>query len=696
MVDATTYDIKVDLTDAQAKIDKFVQSLKDAQKYVDSLGSGLKNIGKFNTPIPGFGNKSGQSDSDDSPTNRDLEQRFKRDSINHFKVMKDYGKDFKLYAPQFSNTLRGIVGLSTSIMRLAAGGFVIGGAMRAMDAAANGVVQDKKSSLALGGADIGKMRAAGYAFGNLPIDVPGAIAKVSEGTWDITSKSAKALRLLGFSNKEIEGGDPSDLFSQALGREQKRIQGYSSKGITMPMEEALSGAELFGHEGVKALGATGSKFVDIGKLQAEYRDKTKDFERSQKAQDNMDDFTRKMGEAGAKVETAFTEKLALAAPTIVAYTNALADGLVELMNVGINKPHINPDGTTDYLDDETKKARGELGDSAVSLWKTISSGFDKEWDKLFGHPSDTWAPFFNDLEKDWKTFFDKLAPNSANTPALWDQPMSLEANGGGGFVLPGGGGRNRALRARGTRGSGGAGSGGGPYPDIHMPAGASRGKGAPEPGLFATNIGLIASKGYAAADAALLDTIGTGETPGGSYSNPDHDPGGLGGRYQFLKSSWRTWAKNAGVDPSNFSAENQDKAALLYAQTVIRQKTHQNWAELSKTPEGVARAIGALSPGVWNGIGNVDRDKRGHSGAVRLFLRKQQEEAAAARSAVAGGSNTAPTTTPVASKPAEHMSMNNMSHFQQDKRLALKIDNAAGANYVVSGGMLGGGSGNYG
>jgi hypothetical protein len=41
------------------------------------------------------------------------------------------------------------------------------------------------------------------------------------------------------------------------------------------------------------------------------------------------------------------------------------------------------------------------------------------------------------------------------------------------------------------------------------------------------------------------------------------------------------------------------------------------------------------------------------------------------------------------------VSMNNMSHFQQDKKLALTIHNPAGANYAVSAGMLGSGSGSY-
>jgi hypothetical protein len=139
-------------------------------------------------------------------------------------------------------------------------------------------------------------------------------------------------------------------------------------------------------------------------------------------------------------------------------------------------------------------------------------------------------------------------------------------------------------------------------------------------------VGLAASKGLAAEDRAFLDTFATGETPSGSYSNVDHDPGGLGGRYQFLRSSWVTWARKAGLDPGNFSPENQDKAALLYAKTLVRQKTGQDLETLLKTPSGVRQAIAAISPGAWNAITNIDRDKSGHSGAVKLFFDKLRKE----------------------------------------------------------------------
>jgi hypothetical protein len=267
MANETIYDIKIESADAQTKVDKLVQSLKDAKKYVDSIGDGFKNIGKFSAPMPGFARGASPSGSDeDSPTNRDLEQRFKRDSIDHYKVMKDYGKDFKLYAPQFNSTMRGVMGSVTSLMRLAAGGFVIGGAMRAMDAAANNVVQDKKRALALSGADVGKMRAAGFAFGNLPLDVPGTVGKISDGQFDITSKPYLVLKLLGFSNSDIEGKDPSDLMSEALGREANRVRQYSSKGTVMPIEQARGAADLFGPDIIKAFSATGDKAIDIGKL----------------------------------------------------------------------------------------------------------------------------------------------------------------------------------------------------------------------------------------------------------------------------------------------------------------------------------------------------------------------------------------------------------------------------------------------
>jgi len=172
-----------------------------------------------------------------------------------------------------------------------------------------------------------------------------------------------------------------------------------------------------------------------------------------------------------------------------------------------------------------------------------------------------------------------------------------------------------------------SGSGGGEYPGrIGMPATggrAGRGRSAGF-GLYASDVGLAANQSLPPEVRAFLDTIGTRETPRGSYSNPDFDPGGLGGRYQFLKSTWVTWARKIGVDPGNFSPENQDNAAFKYADTLARQMTGASLVDLLKRGD-IGRAIGAVR-GVWNGIYNVDPDKLGHSGAIRLYQKKLHDE----------------------------------------------------------------------
>ena len=221
---------------------------------------------------------------------------------------------------------------------------------------------------------------------------------------------------------------------------------------------------------------------------------------------------------------------------------------------------------------------------------------------------------------------------------------------------------------------------------INYPAGGPRGKGSAGFGLFASDIGLVASKGLPPEEAAFLDTLGTGETPRGSYSNRSGDPGGLGGRYQFLLSTWNKEASKAGVDPKDFSPENQDKVAWFYASEEVKRRTGQDLMSLLKSgPEGTRKAISALSPGIWNAITNIDPDKSGHSNAIKLFQKKLQDEQNAIKARQAAPSD-----------KQSNLIMNDMSNFQRDKKLAMTIHNAAGANYAVHGAMLGSGSGNYG
>jgi hypothetical protein len=162
-------------------------------------------------------------------------------------------------------------------------------------------------------------------------------------------------------------------------------------------------------------------------------------------------------------------------------------------------------------------------------------------------------------------------------------------------------------------------------------------------GLYATDVGLAHNKSLSSEARAFLDTIGTGETPSGSYSNIDNDPGGLGGRYQFLKSTWVNWARKIGVSPKDFTPDNQDAAAFKYADT-LRQKTGVGLEDILKEgPDGVRRAIAAVSPGAWNAITNIDRDKANHSGAVHLFLKKLHDEQNAQSAAPVASAPSTPT-----------------------------------------------------
>ena len=258
--------------------------------------------------------------------------------------------------------------------------------------------------------------------------------------------------------------------------------------------------------------------------------------------------------------------------------------------------------------------------------------------------------------------------------------------------------------------------------DISFPRGGRSGyarTGSAGFGLYATDVGLAANKNLNAMDRAFLDTFATGETPSGNYANVDHDPGGLGGRYQFLKSSWITWARKSGHDPKDFSAMNQDEAALLYASTLVRQKTGKDLDTLlSSGPQGVSQAIGAISPGAWNAITNIDRDKRGHSGGVSLFFDKLKKEEAATgdvkkEQAATGDAVKKAAGPPIprtmtnfgtlddAEKAKEKaagsgpQSLNDLRIYQMEMTPKLHIKNDAGANVNVQMAMLGAQQGSF-
>jgi hypothetical protein len=185
MANETTYDIKVDSADAQAKLDKLVASLKEAKKYADSIGDGFRNIGKFNAPIPGSASGGASNDNSDSGPGPDREfiKQHKRDEKNYFKDFKDYNKNFKPYAAEMKQFTRGVMGLGTNLLKFAAGGALgaAAGIVGVISPLARSAVEDRRQALALGGANVGKMKAAPSVFGTTMPGIRDMTASIAQG-----------------------------------------------------------------------------------------------------------------------------------------------------------------------------------------------------------------------------------------------------------------------------------------------------------------------------------------------------------------------------------------------------------------------------------------------------------------------------------------------------------------------------------
>jgi hypothetical protein len=238
-------------------------------------------------------------------------------------------------------------------------------------------------------------------------------------------------------------------------------------------------------------------------------------------------------------------------------------------------------------------------------------------------------------------------------------------------------------------------------------------------GARAPNVqGTAADKSLPPEARAMLDLITANEaSPAGNYNSGDMDPNSFGGRYQDLMSTWKAWAKAGGFDPRDSSPINQDRVNWFGAQKDFRAATGKDL--MTEIKAGHIEEITRVLGGTWHGLNRS-------SGAQwqTLFGRKLREEAAAIAGAAvpklpAGLGVDAPHRSEFSGKsdpinpsfiPAwesgkyregvfasKHQSMNDMSHFQGvNRQQTIRIDNQAGANYAVSGGMLGSGHGNFG
>jgi hypothetical protein len=697
--------IKQELDEVNAKVDRLRESLdKTAKKFGDQspqatmvrnafdrasaeLDKKIQKLEKLNFGVtrevaqPGItpGTAGG-----DPATNRDLEIRFKRESLKYY---RDFRNTFGHTATGMQKLLiggpsamaqgQGLTGFQEglrfiSAAMIASGGkqfitsFMTGAAMASANKATIGsAVRKVTAGEAIAGAEAGTVSAteeavsvgAGLgivkAFAALPPPVQLAIGAV-------TGILAAGIGGMMFATSDVyKRGRRAGGFGTSVGEmtafEDTMGRFVNPDDMLKASQQAMYDISSPAYTAMKIAGINPEQWQDPAKL----------------AEGTLAEVQRELKNFKGNRETVLTQAHARGFQNL-----GLDDESLIRLYRGDQKD------VNDLLRKAQKAAPGlNITDDQIKRFDDLTTDVTLLGDKFKTLEEDAMTPLISSFEntvsviggvdtelgkfKDW---LDKLmgltTDSNPDIPAPGVLPFSFEQGGfGGKFGIPGSGAPG-SIKSRMTQKG-----------QINFPAGGARGKGSAGFGLWASDIGLVASKGLPPEEAAFLDTLGTGETPKGSYSNRSGDPGGLGGRYQFLLSTWNKEAVKVGVNPHDFSPENQDKVAWFYASEEVKRRTgHDLMALLKSGPEGQREAISALSPGIWNAITNIDTDKRGHSGALQLYSKKLHDEM----------NKVGPT------------SMNDMRNFQTSSKLAMTIHNAAGANYAVHGAMLGSGAGNYG
>ena len=639
--------------------------LKEAAAYAKQIGGDGFDFGKYNTSIPGQGKTNGSGVGGDPVTNRDLELRYKRNSLKYYKNFGDYNKNFKSYAAEISMVTRGMFGIGANLVKLATGG-ALGGAAGFLGAViplAKSAVEDRKMALQLGGANIGKMKAAGNAFGNI-LNVPEAVGQIAKGQTDITDPAYKALKVMGFSNSDIQGSDPSDLLVRAMKIEQNRMKAYPNKQTGVTIEAARGATSIFEPNTLRALGALPAGEFETRKKQ--YEDTQKSLDLTQKEQQAVDRLTRSFDNARNEIETSFIREIALAAPALTAFSDAMGKATSDFIE---RKPYIDAKGKTHYSDkgsaaelwkelkdwlkswfgdgkSNAPKSDAKPGDATNHFLDDITKTLRQEKDKFLGDPHDTWRPFFNDLEKDFKQFFDRMASSV--------DPLAAAAGintGGIDYRSPG---APQSLARRGTHG--------GRWPDTGM-------------------TGVAASS--ADVQAAMDEAKKSGKFPDTSA-----------GHSAFIKMM----APKYGIDPQ-FALDVANSEGL-------RSKRKSQGSNVDVDAQGNPYSFWDFQLNYRRGVGtfaakegiNPDRPSdwmKADEFALRWMKEKGMKDwrTDAAFAKYHGQVKHVPVQDVKLPSPK---SMNDMRTFQTSSKLAMTIHNAAGANVAVYGGMLGSGPGNYG
>lgn len=329
------------------------------------------------------------------------------------------------------------------------------------------------------------------------------------------------------------------------------------------------------------------------------------------------------------------------------------------------------------ISDEQRQKFDDLATNvglAADRFNTINAKIMEDLVPAFSKTIDKTVDFGTDLEKA-DIWLKKMFGDDANKPSPDSTAEEMTRDANGNFVYPGGstgpGGRSATpnLGRRGTRGGAGGGGGGGAEKigpiDLHDPEAQA--------GNYKDAMRVLMKAGLTRKEAAGMAGNATAESGLGTLQGGKvlgvgtGDGGAASGMFQWHRNRWDPlvqWARQQGLDPSKPSTQLKMGAHEWITQW---RKKYGPAVERANSPAEIERAINPFE-------GNLTGPGRGDAvGGTRRGLREGDENSIG----------------PV--------SMNNMKHFQGvNRQQTIRIDNQAGANYAVSGGMLGSGHGNYG
>jgi hypothetical protein len=668
--------VKHNLDEFYAKIEKSNEGFDEMKYKISAINAELMKL--YNAKMPGFGGGSSPANNNDpggSSTRRNAELRYWNESVKHFLDFRKYTKDFQVFSGGVAQVTGGIMSVGAALLRLSGGGLLGGaaGLMAGMTALGRGVQEDRRAALALGGANVGKMRAAGAAFGGT-INTSEVVSNIATAQTDLTSDQFLALKLLGFTPQQIQSMDPSDLMVAALGREQNRVKSYRNKGTRIPLEESRAATSLFGPDIIRTLGAMSPE--DMKKRQEEYTNLQKKLDLDKKTQDAYDDMIRKIGEAGAEIETIFVNELVPLAPIITDFSGSMVEGAKDIaQEIPIFVSAMQTAAKDLNYYNESAAAAGDwlrnwvkdhLGFDPHKLVEGVKDPNQYTAPENYGHkPYDPLSSILRGLtgkgggDAPKGTQDSPIFVKPADIPSPWDSPMSFDVPGGGGFAIPGGAGAYSGETGPHSRRSGGGNYNmAGPESAGAKPVGAIKDR-----ALGLMNY-LVNERKWTPVAAAIA--AGNAEQESGiNPAGPMGDPGTVG---YGERGSWGMFQWN--------------RKRLHDLKMKYGDKWRTNTAQYEYFADEAERMLpGWKKAADFSSAGQISHDYEGYAdnstgtriGNARKWMRAFQSDHSS----------------PAVSATKEHTSMNDMSLYQMNRGTHIRISNPAGASVNLQTAMLG-------